>query len=145
MMAAIFVFAYFTATIASLEMRSRIEGPNDLYQHRIGAIERTTSASYLRSRPIQLVEFNTREAAYQALKQQKIRAVVSDAPTLLYRAKRDPDFRVVGRLFAKQQYGIAFPESSPYRERINRILLKLKEEGELEALENRWFLNESEL
>ncbi|MBK4731803.1 transporter substrate-binding domain-containing protein [Oxynema sp. CENA135] len=145
MMAAIFVFAYFTATIASLEMRSRIEGPNDLYQHRIGAIEGTTSASYLRSRPIQLVEFTTREAAYQALKQQKIRAVVSDAPTLLYRAKRDPDFRVVGRLFAKQQYGIAFPEGSPYREPINRILLKFKEEGELEALENRWFLNEPEL
>lgn len=139
MIGAVFVFAYFTALITANRLQSGISGPEDLRDQRVGAVAGTTSVDYLRGEPLKLVEFNKIEEAYEALRKDELRAVVGDAPLLLYYASQQPDVKVVGRLFAKQKYGIAIPQDSPYRERINQILLKLKEEGKVSDLDTKWF------
>ena len=46
---------------------------------------------------------------------------------------------MVGEVFQKQSYGIALPNGSPYRERINRALLQLKEKGVYQDVYDSWF------
>uniref|UniRef100_A0A7C3ZJN3 Transporter substrate-binding domain-containing protein n=1 Tax=Planktothricoides sp. SpSt-374 TaxID=2282167 RepID=A0A7C3ZJN3_9CYAN len=138
MLGAIFVVTYFVAQITANRLQSGISGPEDLRSKRVGAVANTTSAAYLRREPLKLIEYQRIEEAYQDLREHQIQAVVGDAPLLLYYASKNPDLRVVGRLFEKQQYGIAFPQGSPYRESINRIILELKENEEISELDAKW-------
>ncbi len=139
MLGAVFVLAHFTAAVTAHRLESQISSVEDLSGKRVGAVVGTTSAQYLSQYPLKLVPFTNREEAYQALETEKIEAIVDDAPTLLYFAAKNPDFRVVGNLFAKQSYAVVLPQNSPYQEKIDRIILQLKEEGEIEALNQKWF------
>lgn len=139
MIGAIFLFAHFTAAVTANRLEANISSMEDLYGSRVAAVRDTTAEDYLRTHPVKLVSYSNRKTAYQALKNGRVQAVVDDAPTLLYLANQDPDFRVVGNLFAKQNYGIALPQDSSYLELINRTLLQLKEAGEIDDLDQKWF------
>ena len=67
--------------------------------------------------------------------------MVFDAPTLQYLAAKRGNgvLRVVGPIFAAQKYGIAVPDGSPLRKRINKALLEMYEDGRYRALYNKWF------
>jgi len=80
-------------------------------------------------------------SACAALAANKVKAIVYDAPMLLYYAKNNPEKKlgVVGELFEKQSYGIGVPQGSPYRKEITRSILTLREQGFFEDLENRYF------
>jgi ABC-type amino acid transport substrate-binding protein len=71
--------------------------------------------------------------------------VVYDAPNLLYYANGEGRGKatVVGKIFKSQDYGLAMPEGSPLREKINRAILKLIESGEMERIKRKWFGNQS--
>ena len=60
---------------------------------------------------------------------------------LLYRATKEGSgqVQVVGRLFEKQNYGIGLQQGSPYRKRVNQVLLKLAEDGFLGELRQKYF------
>jgi ABC-type amino acid transport substrate-binding protein len=139
MFAGLFVVAYFTAAITTNRLAANIVRLEDLYGKRVGAVAETTAANYMRQQPVKLVEYEVAEQTYQALREGRVRAVVNDAPTLLYRASQEEDLQVVGPLFAQQDYGIVVPQGSEYRDRINRILLQLRETGELDDLQQKWF------
>ncbi|WP_190474314.1 transporter substrate-binding domain-containing protein [Aerosakkonema funiforme] len=139
MLFGIFIFAYFTASITANKIQEQISGPKDLDGKRVAVIGGTTSASYMQTRPVKLVRFKRWQQAYEALNAGEVDAVVGDAPTLRYEAARTPEFRVVGRLFNQQDYGIALPTGSTYRKPINIILLKLKEQEDLKVLAQKWF------
>lgn len=143
MFAGIFVVAYFTSAITTNRLESKITSLDDLQDKRVGVVADTTSADYVRGRrQIKGVEFQTNEEAYEALKKHQVQAVVSDAPTLLYYVAQNPDFRLVGDLFEKQNYAIALPTKSESIEPINRIILQLREEGRLLALEQKWSVSQ---
>ena len=42
-------------------------------------------------------------------------------------------------MFAPEKLGFAFPEGSPLRDPVNRILLRLIEDGEYERIAQRYF------
>ena len=46
---------------------------------------------------------------------------------------------VVGPIFRKECYAIAFPNGSPWRKPVNFALLKIKESGAYDALHDKWF------
>jgi polar amino acid transport system substrate-binding protein len=68
-------------------------------------------------------------------------ALVFDAPTLQYVAARRGNglLHVVGPVFDPQKYGIAVPDGSALRKRINRALLEMYEDGRYRALYEKWF------
>ena len=70
-----------------------------------------------------------------------MKAVIYDAPMLLFYAKNNPDKQlgVVGQVFETQSYGIGVPQGSPYRKEITRAILVLREEGFFKELENKYF------
>ena len=45
---------------------------------------------------------------------------------------------MVGKIFEPQDYGLALPQGSPLREKINRAILTLKENDELKRTVAKW-------
>ncbi len=145
MFASVVFVAYFTATVTTSltvqQLRSNIRGPEDLPGKRVATIANSTSATYLRERRIDLIEFSQIEAAYVALQTDRVDAVVFDSPVLLYYAAHDGQGKVaiVGGVFRKEDYGIVFPPGSPYIKPINAALLTLRENGKYQEIYDRWF------
>jgi len=143
-MSVVFI-AYFTAAVTSSltvqQLRSDINGPDDLPGKRIASIKGSTSAEYLRQHNMDPVEFTKMEEAYQALQDRSIDAVVYDAPVLLFYAAHEGKGKVqtAGAVFRRENYGIVFPSNSVHRKPVNEALLKLKESGFYDQLYTKWF------
>ena len=143
----LFIFASFTATITSSltikQMQGSINGPSDLPGKKVGTLTGTTASQYLRNLGVKLSEYGKIEDAYKALESNSIDAIVYDSPALLYHSISDGigKFKVVGPVFKKEGYSIAFPPGSKYRKNVNEALLKLKENGEYDKIYSKWFGN----
>jgi polar amino acid transport system substrate-binding protein len=130
MFTAIIVISFFTATIASsltlTQLHSRVGGPQDLPQVRVGGLEGSASVEYLEEQGIRGTLFPSIQRGLQALAEGSIDAFVHDAPILRYYQQEDfpNDVRVLPGAFLEQYYGIALPHESPYRNVINQVLLE---------------------
>jgi ABC-type amino acid transport substrate-binding protein len=143
------LFGYFIAQLSSdltmANLKSNINGPQDLWGRRVAVIEGTTSYNHMKKGRSYLEVYDKVEDAFNALLQGEVEAVVYDAPNLLYYAKGEGKGKVsvVGKIFEPQDYGLALPQGSPWREKINRAILKLVESGELERIKVNWFGDQS--
>jgi polar amino acid transport system substrate-binding protein len=147
MLAGAGLFTYITATITSAmtvdTLNSDIQSVSDLKARKmaVGTLAGSTAQTYLERQGLSVVTYSDVDAAGAALADGKVKAVVYDAPMLLYYAKNNPDKQlgVVGELFEKQSYGIGVPQGSPYRKEITRAILALREQGFFDELENKYF------
>ena len=147
MLAGAALFTYITATITSAmtveTLNSEIQSVADLKARKwtVATVAGSTAQSFLERQGLTVLTFPDVESACAALDAEKVKAVVYDAPMLLYYAKNNPDktLGVVGELFEKQSYGIGVPQGSPYRDDITRAILVLREQGFFEELENKYF------
>lgn len=145
MLVCIIVITYFTAAITTImtvnQLTSDINGPNDLPGQNVATVRGSTAERYVRGRHAKVRAVTTIDDAYAALNNRQVRAVVYDAPMLMYHARQAGGGRqmVVGRLFERQNYGIGLVQDSPHRKAINQALLRLREEGFLDELSARWF------
>ena len=148
MFASYFIFAYFTATITTSftidELNTNIQGIQDLRGKKVATVIGTTAEKYLNSEHLDQIGYKTKEEVYLALNDREIDAMVYDAPALHYYASQEGEgkVKIVGKLFDPQDYGIALPLNSPYRQDINVALLKLKEDGTYQQINNKWFGSE---
>ncbi|WP_204137429.1 glycine betaine/L-proline ABC transporter substrate-binding protein ProX [Halomicronema sp. CCY15110] len=142
-----FVFAYFTASIATTftvqELQGVITGLEDLPGKRVATVAESAAAEFLDQQTNLLFQdFPTLEALYTAVEtEQTVDAVVYDAPVLQYFVSHQGQgkYQVVGEVFQSLNYGIALQPDSPYREAINATLLKLYEAGRYEEIYQEWF------
>ncbi len=145
MFGSIVFVAYFTAAVTTSltvrQLQGNIQGPDDLPGKKVATTTGSTAAAYLREQRARVSEFKQIEQAYAALQKGQVEAVVFDAPVLLYYSAHEGQGKVevVGPVFHKESYGIAFPPGSPYRKRVNNALLTLKENGAYDELYNKWF------
>ncbi len=139
------LFGYFIAELSSdltiQQLKSNINGPEDLWGRRIAVVEGTTSEDYMRKMHVYISAYKRVEDAVEALELDLVDAVVYDAPNLLYHAKGEGKdrFTVIGKTFEPQDYGIVVPQGSPLREKLNRALLTVLESDELEGIHRKWF------
>jgi polar amino acid transport system substrate-binding protein len=137
--------AYFTASVTTSltvqQLKTSINGPDDLPGKNVASIAGSTSVEYLRENKVTVTEFPRSNQAFDALLQKQVDAVVFDAPVLLYYASHEGQgkVQVVGSVFRQESYGIVFSANSPYRKRVNAALLTLKENGVYEELHKKWF------
>jgi len=138
------MFAIFTAeltsafTVANLD--TGIEGPDDLAGRRVGVVANTASVRPAAATDAVLVRYDTLDDAAAALVEERIVAVVYDAPALQFQvARSDGSLAVVDALFEPQPYGIAVQPASPLRERLNRALLEIRETERWSAIRDEWF------
>jgi len=134
MFAGIIIISSFTAAITTTltltTLESKISGPADLPQVRVGTVAGTTSAGYLDERHIRYEGYNTLAGALDAVAEDGIDAVVYDAPILQYMAETDFKGRiyVLPRTFGRQDYAIGLPQGSNLQEPLNRSLLDITSE-----------------
>lgn len=144
-LAGYFLLAYFTASITSTmavdEIRGDITGPEDLAGHRIATVAETPGEEYLTTAGVGPVLFDDLDSAAQALRQDKVDAVVFDAPGLRHHAARSEhgDLRVVGPVFQEFNYGLGTARDSELNPHIDVALLELVETGVYDTLYERWF------
>jgi len=120
------IIAGVASTLTVAKMDHLITGPEDLARGNIASIEHSVSDKYLRSRRIYPIYYESVEAGLAALKAGKADAMVYDAPLLQYTIKEKfaETLMMTDALFENQNYGIAFPEGSPLRESVNRVMLE---------------------
>ncbi len=141
----LFFTSYFTATITSSltvqQLKSDINGPDDLAGRKVGTTIGSTAENYLKGIGSTPTGFDKIDDAIAALVNKQVDAVVFDAPVLLYYAanKGQGKVRMVGELLKKENYGILFPRGSELRKQVNESLLKLRENGTYDALYAKWF------
>lgn len=139
-----FYTAQLTASLTVQEIHGAIRGPADLPGKRVATTRASTAATYLSERGAKLTEYATITEAVGALEKSGVDAVVFDAPVLLHYAAHDgrDRVRVVGPVFRKESYGIAFPPESSLRREVNNALLAMHEDGTYKRIYDRWFSSE---
>ena len=137
--------SFFTASVTTAltleKLEGTISGPGDLARKVVAAPSGSTSASAVVEHGGTLVEVEKVDEAYELLSLGEVDAVVYDAPVLQYHANThaNGELVVVGPVFQRESYGIALQEGSPYRERINTLLLEFRENGTYDRLHEKWF------
>lgn len=137
--------AYFTDAVTAAmtvqHLQGAIQGPSDLPGRRVGTTIGSTASGWLKDNGIKPVETQTIDAALADLEAGKLDAVVFDSPVLQYYANHAGRGRVqvVGTIFRKESYGIAFPNGSTLRTPVSAALLKLRENGTYDLLYEKWF------
>jgi polar amino acid transport system substrate-binding protein len=128
-------------TVASIE--GRIRGIDDLSDKRIATVANTTAATELADRGFagNVLSVDNVLKAYELLDSGKVDAIVYDAPVLQYRAQHSGkgSEKVVGKIFRPEPYGIAIPNESPLKEKIDSALLAMNGDGTYAALSQKYF------
>lgn len=139
-------FAGLTATLSSALTVDRIQHGDisnlpDLYGKNVAAIKDTTSEDLLRYHNVKIVLTHSFDDLLATLKDGRAEAIVYDAPPLMYAAKLDPTIKVVGSMFAHQQYGIVFPNTGgeALKELFDIEIMLSRQNGEYQKIYNKWF------
>jgi len=127
-----FIVSQMTSTLTTQKFLSSISCPKDLKGKIVATKRGTTSEEILESIGAKIITFENIDKAYVALIDGEVQAVVFDSPSIMYFAEHDGKDKVmvVNQVIDKQYYG--FPinsEKDDLRERINKSLLKLREDG----------------
>ena len=138
--AGIFV-AQLTSAITAHHFEYNISMPKDLRGKDVATVDGTTSVALLREKGAKTHLVTDINDAYKMLEAGQVDAIVYDAPTLQFYSKTDGAGKVaaVGSVFAQQDYGIALPEGSDLRARINQAILKVKENGVYDRIYQKYF------
>jgi len=107
--------AQLTTTLTVEQIRGAIEGPDDLAGKQVATLAASPAVDYLREMKAQVQEFPTPSQMYSALLDNKVDAVVTQAPLLLYYAAHEGKGRVkvVGPQFVRRPLAIMVQLNSP--------------------------------
>ncbi len=133
--------AKITATLTVDAIQSNVSGINDLYDKRVGTITGSTAANFMDGRDLRYIGFEGLDQMIQAFENDRLDAVVFDAPILAYYVNNAGDGKaeMIGGVFLPENYGMVLPTDSDLAEPINRALLMLRESGKYDALITKWF------
>lgn len=69
----------------------------------------------------------------------RIDGYISDIPAVLYYIKDKPSYKVVERIPTGEQYSMMFAKNSPLLEKANAEITKMKQDGTLAKIHEKWF------
>jgi polar amino acid transport system substrate-binding protein len=123
----------------------------DLRQYKLGAQVGTTSFSYIEDniQPDQdPAVYDTNNDAIRALENGQIDGLVVDLPTAFFvTAVQIPNGVIVGQFptIGQQEYfGMVFEDGNPLVECVNQALDRLKGDGTLQAIQQRWLADKAD-
>jgi len=144
MFAGIIMISGFTAAITTAltvgELTSPIKDIDDLYQAHVLTVRGSTSERFLGEQGIPHEALTSLPKALTRLADNGADAVVYDAPILRWMIadQHAGVLRVLPQVLERQDYGIALPQQSPARERINTLLLEIIGGDDWSALVQRY-------
>jgi glutamine transport system substrate-binding protein len=119
-----------------------IKGPADVEGKIIAAKTGTTGADFAKTlKPKEMKLYANVSEAYLDLRAGRVDVAIHDTPNVQYYVKMAGDGKVktTGPNMDAQSYGIAFPQGSPLREKVNIALLKMMEDGRYAEIYGKWF------
>jgi ABC-type amino acid transport substrate-binding protein len=118
--------AHIASTLTVSQLESVVRDASDLGRVRVISMPGTTSSNYLEVRRIAFTQATSPDTALRTLARGDADAVVYDAPILEYlvNAEWRGVLRVLPFTVERQDYAVAFPSGSPWREPLNRALLQ---------------------
>lgn len=135
MVVSIITIAVFTASVTSAlttrQMRGIVNGLEDLPTVRVGAVRASATIGFLDSELIKHRDFDNVQGGFKALIDGSIDAFVYDRPLLSWTAEQQfsSTVRVLDAVFAPQNYGMAMPTRSAYREAVDIAILEVIHEA----------------
>lgn len=140
MFASIVLISSFTAAITTSltvgQLRRSIHSLEDLRGRPVVTLKDSTSSTFLDAERVEHTTSSSLNEALKLVQNQQVEAIVYDVP-ILQHALRSPQgagLQLLPIRFARQDYGLALPDGSPYRERWNRIILSLIESPEWQTV-----------
>ena len=143
MFAALILTAFLTAQLTTIltaqQAGNVVTSIDDLPRARVGYLLNASSKRYFDENGITVSGFDTIEAGFEAISNEKIDAFVHDQPLLQYMANQaDENFLVLPDMFDPQSYAIVVGQDSPLREAINVALLEILTGDEWTAIKKRY-------
>lgn len=139
------VLAYITSSVTSvmttLSLTNQINSLADLSGKTVGVFAGSTSEEYARSKGLEIRPYNNIDDAVSALHQQKIAAIIGDAPVLEYyeHTHVESPVAVVGPIFNPDKYGFGLTLHSNLSDRLTIELLGAHERGLIASLRRKYF------
>lgn len=121
-----------------------IESLDDLKGKTVSTKIGSTSYEYLNTSVDGLKEIKPYPGTsemYMALTTGNVDAAFYDVPNVQYfiKTKASDKVKTVGPIYEGQQYGIAFPKNSEWREKVNEALAEMKQDGTFTEIYKKWF------
>lgn len=120
---------------------SDIKAIGDVAGKVIGAQLGTTGAAYAKdkTKAKSVRTYDLIDDAFNALEAGQIEAVINDCPVSKYAEKAHEDLVVVQAIQTNEEYGLAFPTGSDLVDKFNEEIAKIKDNGDLEQISDKWF------
>ncbi|HEX8844943.1 MAG TPA: ABC transporter permease subunit [Pyrinomonadaceae bacterium] len=128
-----------------IAVRTETQGiakPEDLRGKRVGVQLGTTAQEYFEKQEgVELSKYDAIDLAMLDLRNQRIDAVVADAPVLRYKIRQSyKDLKTVGEQFTDEKFGIALAQGNEdLQQAVNEALKKIRASGEYDQIHKRWF------
>lgn len=133
------VTASISSEFTARRLTSYIQEKSDLHGRKVAVKKGTVAVEHVQALGARLEKVKTVEEGVDLLKEGKVEAVVHDVPAIRYAEQNNDGIQVTGAVFAEQDYGIALPQGSPLREKINRSLLEVIGDGTYKNIYSRYF------
>lgn len=134
--------AQMTSSMTVAEMNSDISSYHDLDDKKVGVMKSDPIIKFVKNEiGVDPIVFEKYEDFYEALKDKKVDALIGDAPIVNYYVSKQgkSDFKIVGEIFKSEKYGILLQDDSPYKEKIDQVILELQENGRYKELYDKYF------
>jgi len=144
MLGGIFLVALFTSTLTATmtmeQIQGNVHGPRDLAGRTIGCQAASVAVAAVRQRGGVPVEFPTLEEVFAAADADLVEAVAGENLSLMAGINQPnrSNFKLVGPVFESLDFGLALPNGSPRRERLNEVILAMREDGSLQRILDSW-------
>lgn len=148
MFAGLIMVASFTAAITSSltvsNLRTGIEGVDDLPGKVVATIGQTASQRYLEEQRIRYQPYPDLTSAMISVAEGKSDAIVYDRPLMQYRNQQLGQQRltILPGVFAEQLYALALPDGSPLRASVSQQILRVTESDDWAAIQAAYLGNE---
>jgi len=119
-----------------------VAGMADARRLAFGVQEETSGAAYLERTLKPMPEprtFASTTAAFMALRDGRVNAVMSDVPIVVDAAHRYPGLAVAGQFKTDEQYGAVLAKGSPNTRPLSEVIDQLRDDGVLDKLFQRYF------
>ena len=136
---------YFNAgqvIVSTTDKEGIINEPKDLKEYRVGVQVGTTSEVEAReyaANPSLVNAYENYDLAKEDLLEGKIDAIIIDYPAAIGMVAKEKRLQIAGGIFTQEFYGIATQKDQPgLLLQINKTIRRLKQEGELNKIEEKW-------
>lgn len=133
--------ASITTVMTLRALEDQVDSISDLEGQLVATTVGSTASEFLTQREISHITFVDFQSLLWAFEDGELDAIFFDGPLLAHYVSTEGrgQARLVDRIFRPEDYGIALPQGSAMRERVNLALLNIQESGEFDDLYLKWF------